>query len=96
MRLKHKILAAAGLVMSLGVAAPAFAQQYYPQPDADHWEHHHHWHHGEHFHGNANVVYHWDHYRLPPPPYGFEWVRADHQFLLINASNGWIRDVVVW
>jgi hypothetical protein len=95
MKLKTTFLAATGLAFSLMVAAPAFAQNYYAPPPAWH-EHHHHWHPGEHFYGHPDFVHHWEHFHLAPPPYGFAWVRADHQFLLINVETGWIRDVAGW
>ncbi len=94
MTLKTTLLAATGFAVAVLTAAPALAQQYYAPPPA--WHEHHHWHHGDHYYGRPDVVYHWEHFHLYPPPYGFEWVRDGHQFLLIKVSDGWIRDVVVF
>jgi len=33
-------------------------------------------------------------YRLAPPPHGYRWVRADHDFLLIGATSGVISSVI--
>ncbi|ANL66394.1 hypothetical protein AMC82_CH02761 [Rhizobium phaseoli] len=34
-------------------------------------------------------------YRLAPPPRGYRWVRADHDFLLIGVTSGVISNVIV-
>lgn len=33
-------------------------------------------------------------YRLAPPPRGYRWVRADHDFLLIGVTNGVISSII--
>jgi len=40
------------------------------------------------------VVNDWDNFRLRPPAFGFHWVRAGDDFLLINNHTGRIVDVV--
>jgi Ni/Co efflux regulator RcnB len=40
------------------------------------------------------VVYDYGRYRLRPPPRGFVWVRADHDYLLVAAATGLIFDVI--
>lgn len=32
-------------------------------------------------------------YRLPPPPYGYHWVRVDRDVVLVALASGLIRDV---
>ncbi|WP_211251940.1 RcnB family protein [Arenimonas malthae] len=34
------------------------------------------------------------HYRLPPPPYGYHWVRVDRDVVLVAAATGLILDVL--
>jgi Nickel/cobalt transporter regulator len=90
MQLRSLFLATAMAVASLGATA-AQAQYYQPGPPPGYY-HHHYWHHGDFYHGPRYVVRHWEVYHLPPPPYGFMWVRADHQFLLIGG-NGFVARV---
>lgn len=33
-------------------------------------------------------------YRLPPPPYGYHWVRVDRDVVLVELASGLIRDVL--
>ncbi|MBB3914367.1 RcnB family protein [Rhizobium fabae] len=33
-------------------------------------------------------------YRLAPPPHGYRWVRADHDFLLIGVTSGVISNII--
>ena len=33
-------------------------------------------------------------YRLPPPPYGYTWVRVDRDVVLVSLASGLIRDVL--
>jgi hypothetical protein len=33
-------------------------------------------------------------YRLPPPPYGYHWVRVDRDVVLVALATGLIRDVL--
>ena len=33
-------------------------------------------------------------YRLPPPPYGYTWVRVDRDVVLVELASGLIRDVL--
>jgi Ni/Co efflux regulator RcnB len=40
------------------------------------------------------IVNDWDHFRLRPPAFGFHWVRAGDDFLLINNRTGAVVDVV--
>ncbi len=94
MTLTNKILGAIALGMSLVTAAPALAQTIYVGPGygapPPFFHYHHRWHHGEFYRGPLDVVHHPDAFGLSWPPYGFAWIRAPHQFLLINLSNGWI------
>ncbi len=34
------------------------------------------------------------HYRLPPPPYGYHWVRVDRDVVLVAVATGLILDVL--
>ncbi|CAN7450212.1 RcnB family protein [Rhizobium leguminosarum] len=34
------------------------------------------------------------HYRLAPPPRGYRWVRADHDYLLIGVTSGIISSII--
>jgi|SRR5579864_7636093 len=36
----------------------------------------------------------WDHFRLRPPAFGYHWVRAGDDFLLINNRTGIVAHVV--
>jgi Ni/Co efflux regulator RcnB len=40
------------------------------------------------------VVYDYGRHRLRPPPRGFVWVRADHDYLLVATATGLIFDVI--
>lgn len=33
-------------------------------------------------------------YRLPPPPYGYQWIRVDRDVVLVELASGLIRDVL--
>lgn len=33
-------------------------------------------------------------YRLPPPPYGYRWVRVDRDVVLVAVASGLIRDIL--
>ncbi|HEU0152256.1 MAG TPA: RcnB family protein [Arenimonas sp.] len=33
-------------------------------------------------------------YQLPPPPYGYHWIRVDHDVVLVALATGLIRDVL--
>ena len=39
-------------------------------------------------------VHDYHRYRLAPPPHGYRWVRADHDFLLIGVTNGVISSII--
>jgi Ni/Co efflux regulator RcnB len=36
----------------------------------------------------------WRMYRLPPPPYGYQWVRVDRDVVLVSMATGYVRDVL--
>lgn len=44
------------------------------------------------YHRNYYVDY--NSYRLPPPPYGYHWVRVDRDVVLVALATGLIRDVL--
>jgi Ni/Co efflux regulator RcnB len=44
--------------------------------------------------GGYVVVNDWRYFRLRPPPFGFHWVRAGHDFLLVGNRNGFIADMI--
>jgi Ni/Co efflux regulator RcnB len=83
MTLRSLVLASALLVATFGATA-AQAQYYHP---------HHHWHDGDRYSGPRHFVHAWERYRLPPPPYGYGWVRDGHAFLLLSRDG---RIVRVW
>jgi Ni/Co efflux regulator RcnB len=33
-------------------------------------------------------------YRLPPPPYGYRWVRSDRDVVLVALATGLVLDVL--
>lgn len=33
-------------------------------------------------------------YRLPPPPYGYQWVRIDNDVVLVALASGLIADIL--
>lgn len=33
-------------------------------------------------------------YDLPPPPYGYHWVRVDRDIVLVALATGLIRDIL--
>jgi Ni/Co efflux regulator RcnB len=57
---------------------------------------HHVWMRGERFFGGPGfvVVNDWRFFRLRPPPFGFYWVRAGGDFLLVANRGGMIADVI--
>lgn len=83
MTLRSLILASSLLATTLGATA-AQAQYYHP---------HHHWHDGDRYFGQRHFVHAWERYRLPPPPYGYGWVRDGNSFLLLSHDG---RIVRVW
>ncbi len=44
------------------------------------------------YHSNYYVDYRA--YQLPPPPYGYYWVRVDRDVVLVAAASGLIRDIL--
>ena len=38
---------------------------------------------GDRYYGPRDVVHHWGRYHLPPPPYGYVWIRSNGQFLML-------------
>jgi len=34
-------------------------------------------------------------YRLPPPPYGYRWVRVDRDVYLVSTRSGLVRDLLI-
>lgn len=53
------------------------------------------WERGHRYHGPTYVVGNYGYYRLRPPPYGYHWVRADNDFLLVAISTGIILDLAL-
>ena len=51
-------------------------------------------------HRLPSSYYHYDYYvdynayRLPPPPYGYHWVRVDRDVVLVSIATGLIRDIL--
>jgi Nickel/cobalt transporter regulator len=89
MKLRSLFLATVLATASLGAAAAQ--AQYYPHPAPPpgygHPDHYHQWHHGDRYYGPREVVHHWGNYHLPPPPYGFVWVRSGGQFLMLGRDG---------
>ncbi|HEV7779205.1 MAG TPA: RcnB family protein [Luteibacter sp.] len=54
---------------------------------------HGHWVRGHRYYGRSYVVGNYGYYRLRPPPYGYHWVRADNDFLLVAVATGVILDI---
>ncbi|MEP6897282.1 MAG: RcnB family protein [Rhodanobacter sp.] len=52
-----------------------------------------HWERGHRYYGPTYVVRNYGYYRLRPPPYGYRWVRADNDFLLVAVTTGIILDI---
>jgi Ni/Co efflux regulator RcnB len=54
------------------------------------------WMRGERFFGGPGfvIVNDWRYFRLRPPPFGFHWVRAGGEFLLVANRSGFIADVI--
>ncbi len=53
------------------------------------------WVRGHRYYGPSYVVRDYGYYRLRPPPYGYHWVRADNDFLLVAISTGIILDLAL-
>jgi Ni/Co efflux regulator RcnB len=85
-KLRSFLVAGTAVIASLGTAAVAQAQYYHPAPPG-YYHHHHYWHAGDRYFGPRHIIVHWHHYRLPPPPYGYVWVQAGPQFLLIGPGG---------
>lgn len=45
------------------------------------------------YHQQAYVL-DWRMYRLPPPPYGYQWLRVDRDVVLVSMATGYVRDVL--
>ncbi len=86
MTLRSLILASSLLASAFGASA-AQAQYYQPYPG------YHHWHEGDRYFGPRHFIHAWERYRLPPPPYGYGWVRDGHRFLLLRGDG---RIVRIW
>ncbi len=56
---------------------------------------HGHWVRGHRYYGRPYVVGNYGYYRLRPPPYGYHWVRADNDFLLVAIATGVILDIAI-
>jgi Ni/Co efflux regulator RcnB len=54
---------------------------------------HGHWVRGHRYSGRSYVIGNYGYYRLRPPPYGYHWVRADNDFLLVAIATGVILDI---
>jgi Ni/Co efflux regulator RcnB len=33
-------------------------------------------------------------YQLPPPPFGYHWVRVDRDVVLVSLASGLIQDIL--
>ena len=53
------------------------------------------WVRGHRYYGPSYVVRDYGYYRLRPPPYGYHWVRADNDFLLVAITTGIILDLAL-
>jgi Ni/Co efflux regulator RcnB len=42
----------------------------------------------------SNYYVDYNAYRLPPPPYGYNWVRVDRDVVLVSIASGLIRDIL--
>jgi Ni/Co efflux regulator RcnB len=42
----------------------------------------------------SNYYVDYNAYRLPPPPYGYHWVRVDRDVVLVSIASGLIRDIL--
>jgi Ni/Co efflux regulator RcnB len=54
-----------------------------------------HWERGHRYYGPTYFVRNYGYYRLRPPPYGYHWVRADNDYLLVAIATGIILDVAL-
>lgn len=54
-----------------------------------------HWERGHRYGGPRYYVNNWDYYHLRRPPYGYRWVRADNDFLLVAVATGIILDMAI-
>ncbi|HEY9130269.1 MAG TPA: RcnB family protein [Dyella sp.] len=52
-----------------------------------------HWVRGHRYGGPRYYVDNWNYYHLRQPPYGYRWVRADDDFLLVAIATGVILDI---
>ncbi len=92
-------------VFGLFTAGAALAQYYGPPPGPPPGYGHppgygpgpawHRWHRGDRFYGPREYVPDWRHNHLPPPPYGYRWVRYPHQYVLIGINTGIVAQVIV-
>jgi Ni/Co efflux regulator RcnB len=64
---------------------------YHPAPPGGYND----WHRGGYYHGPRYVVRDYGHYRLRPPPRGYEWVQQGGQFVLIAVASGVIADILL-
>jgi Ni/Co efflux regulator RcnB len=53
------------------------------------------WERGRRFYGPSYVVRDYGYYRLRPPPYGYHWVRANNDYLLVAIATGVILDMAL-
>ena len=67
------------------------APRYYGRPGP--YYGHGHWARGHRYGGPRYYVNNWDYYHLRRPPYGYRWVRADNDFLLVAVTTGLILDI---
>ena len=56
---------------------------------------HPHWTRGYRYDGPMAIVNDYGYYRLSPPPYGYRWVRADNNYLLVSIGDNVILDMVI-
>ena len=100
-----RLIAAALAALVLGTAGAASAAPFYRHgPVVVHREvvrfapRHHVWVRGERFtsvYGRPIFVNDWRLFRLRPPAFGYHWVRAGGDFLLVSDRTGFIADVIV-
>ncbi len=53
------------------------------------------WHRGDYYYGKRYVVHDWQHYRLRPPPAGYQWVQSGGQFVLIAVASGVVTEIIL-
>jgi hypothetical protein len=104
------LLGAAAFTIAAVTSTAALAQPYQPGPPGyshppgpgpgygpgpGHRPRWHQWHRGDRYNGSRYVVHNWQHYRLRPPPPGYQWVQNGGQFVLIAVASGIVADIIL-